>query len=127
MALEPLIFDRLNDASITAIVGPRIHATEPPENADWPFIVFTVDASDPVTAMSGVTALARYGVQIDVWARSITQRTALADAIRARLSGYRGGAIQASIYRSEQPEALRTGNVGDVYHSALTFAVWAAA
>ncbi|OWK45495.1 hypothetical protein FRUB_01826 [Fimbriiglobus ruber] len=100
------IYTRLSDTSITSTVGTRIYPTDSVENTSCPLLVYAVTADDTVISMSGPTVLSSYSVTVEIFARSVTQRTALSTAILAQLSGYQGGNISASFFRSEQPVTL---------------------
>ena len=42
MGIEASIYNQLNDSSVTAYTGQRIYNTDPTENTDWPFVVYSV-------------------------------------------------------------------------------------
>lgn len=125
MAIEASIYDRLNDSSITSIVSDRITPTDPEQGTDWPFVVYTVQGTQPVTSLTGSTPLTAYSVQVDVWSKSVSQQAALTAAILARLHCYRGGAIQRSALTDQDSERLGDETEGSIYHATQTYSVWA--
>lgn len=125
MGIEATIYDRLNDTSITSYTSDRITPTDPAQGTDWPFVVYTVQGTQPVTSLTGSTALTAYTVQVDVWSKSVTQQAALTAAIKARLHCYRGGAIQRSALTDQDSERLGDETEGNVYHATQTYSVWA--
>ena len=96
MSIESALYDRLNDTSITALVGTNIYPDDPAEQTSWPFLVYKAELAEQVLAMTGVTTLAHYSVTVDVWAKSIAGRRAILDAVKGRMGGYSGGSIQLS-------------------------------
>jgi hypothetical protein len=125
MSIEATVYDRLNDTSITDIVASRIYPTDPAANTDWPFLVYLIEDTAPVTSISGATSLNLYTVQVDIWAKSLQQLKTLAAAVRSRLHCYRGGTVQRSALTDETNEQLADENIGDVYHRNQTYSIWA--
>lgn len=126
MSIESSIYDRLNDATVTGYVADRIYVSDPAQNTSWPFLTYTVTDSAPVTSMAGGTALSLYTVEVDLWARSLSQLTGLANAVRARLHQYRGGDIQRAALTDQGDEQLGDETEGDIAHGHQTYQVWAA-
>ncbi len=127
MGVEASIYSRLNDSSITTYTSDRITPTDPEQGTDWPFVVYTVQGTQPVTSMAGSTPLTLYSVEVDVWTRSVSQQAALLDAIRSRLHCYRGGTIQRSALTAQDSEKLGDEQEGAIYHATQSYDVWATA
>ena len=124
MSILTNVYSRLNDASITATVSNRIYPTDPQRGTDWPFLVYRVTNTNPVTSLAGISGLTSYTVQIDVWAKTLATLDSLANAIIGRLHCYRGGNVMGSFLSEQSNEQLSDDTEGDIYHTAQTFDVW---
>lgn len=124
MSIDSEIYARLNDTSITAIVGSEIHPTEPGENAAFPMLVYTVGTPLVAVSLAGSTSTAQYTVTLDLWTRSLSQQSTLAAAVAARLHAYKGGGILGSFLTQEEREAFNDEEAGDIYHCTQTYTVW---
>lgn len=85
-------------APLTALVGSRIYWDEIPQDTARPCIVMYVVSSVPGYHQQGQDALTPSRVQIDCQGITTASKWAVARAVEARLSGYRGtvGAIHFS-------------------------------
>ena len=124
MSIEVALYDRLNDTSITALVGTNIYPDDPAETTGWPFLVYRCELQEQVVALTGLTVLAHYVVTVDVWAKSVAGRRAILEAVKVRMGGFQGGDIQLALLIGVQPEQLGSEEEGDIYHAAMTFSVW---
>jgi hypothetical protein len=125
VSISTAIYSRLNDTTITSIVGSRIYPTEPNQGTDFPFIVYRVTKSNPVTSMAGLSGMTTYTIQVDVWSKSVSSSDSLTNAIAARLHCYRGGNITGSFLSDQSNEQLSDDTEGDIYHASQLFTVWA--
>jgi hypothetical protein len=87
------------DTAVSAIVGTRIRPLEAPQGDSYPLIVFRKVSDVPDYAMGGQSGLSEARIQIHCWAQDAPgggsagaygQAKALAEAVRLRLSGWRG-------------------------------------
>lgn len=116
MSIEQTVYSRLNDASITSWVSTRIYNTDPTTQTDWPFLVYNIEAQPSELCLGKATGNQQYSVSVDVWAKSVSDRRAIEDAVKARMNAYTGSPIQLLRLSSENAEALGTQEEGDVYH-----------
>ena len=83
------------DAGILAIVpAARINWGERPTREQLPAIVLTLVSGGESLTLDGPDGLAEARVQVDCYGATFAQARAVAEAVRARLNGYSGGAIQ---------------------------------
>lgn len=90
--------DFLRDsAAVADLVGDRIEKQYPRQHIRFPYlVVIELDDSPPLYTLSGEADISNITVQIDAWARDTDDTRGalkareLADAVRNRLSGYRG-------------------------------------
>ena len=124
MSIDSSIYARLNDTSITAFTSDRIYSTDPVEQTNWPFIVYTITAMSPTLCMGKASGNQDYEVKVDVWAKSVAQRIAMGAAVKARLNIYRGGEIQLLRLDGESSEEIGTAEEGEIYHATQTYLVY---
>lgn len=83
------------DAGVLAVVpAARINWGERPTREQLPAIVLTLVSGGEGLTLDGPDGLAEARVQVDCYGATFAQARAVADAVRARLHGYSGGAIQ---------------------------------
>ncbi|MCA0923001.1 DUF3168 domain-containing protein [Pseudooceanicola nanhaiensis] len=88
----------LATASVTAICGTRINWGAHPQGAPWPGVILRVISDVEGHTLKGRNGVAHARVQIDCQADSYGGAKRLARAVRAALSGYRGGLLQAVLF-----------------------------
>lgn len=120
--IENLIFDRLNDASITGIC-PQLYSVDPGQNTPIPFIYFSIDSNTPTHTLTGVVGQNFYDLTIHVLAPSLSVRNSIHEAIKGRLQGYRGGYLQGVFLASEQSEMMGDDEEGVVCHGVQSYRV----
>lgn len=124
MDISDAIYSRLNDASITSIVSDRIFPTDPQRGTQWPFLVYRLTNSAPVTTMAGIAGITNFSFQVDIWTKSLTQSISLGNAISARLHCYRGGNITGSFLSEQNNQQLSDDTEGDIYYTVQVYNVW---
>jgi len=77
-------------APVAALVGDRVHPIVRPQGGALPAVVYQVIGSRPLYHMQGADGLMRSRVQVDAWAQTYLGAVALAEAIAAAASGFRG-------------------------------------
>lgn len=80
------------DAGVAALAGGRVYSEVLPQGGDVPAVVFTEVAADEDLALDGPTGARSARVQIDAWARTRAEATALGHAVKLALSGHVGAA-----------------------------------
>lgn len=80
----------ITDSAVTALVTQRIYPQRLPQNPEYPALVFRRVSGPQVHNLAGAAGRAVPRVQIDCYAETYTQMEALADAVKARLDGFRG-------------------------------------
>lgn len=78
-----------NTTAISALVGTNIEWGLRPQGSALPALGLTVVSRIPVDSDEGDSGLYQARVQIDCWAASMTGAKALANAVKALLSGKR--------------------------------------
>lgn len=124
MTIDSSIYTRLNDASITAITSTRIYNADPVEQTDWPFLVYTITAMSPTMCMGKASGNQDYEVKIDLWAKSVAQRSALQAAVKGRLHVYSTPPILLARLNDEQAEQIGTQEEGEIYHGTQNYIVY---
>lgn len=125
MAIEQTIFSRLNDSSITSYTSTRIYNCDPLTDTDFPFVVYTITATEPDVVLGKATGNTTYQVSVDIWCKSVVDRRAIEQAVKGRLHVYTGSGVQLSRLQSEQAEVIGTHEEGDVYHGTQVYQVMA--
>ncbi len=97
--------------AVTALVpAARINWRRHPQGAAWPGIVLRVISDRDAYALATTTNMATARVQVDVWAESVAEAEAVAQAVRTALGGYRDATFArielAGARDTHDPEAL---------------------
>lgn len=94
---EPVRARLLGDPSIAALVGTRVYPLRMPAKPATdssgrilPVIVLTKVSGTRATPLNASASLARPRIQVDCWAPTNDQATALGNLCRARLESYNG-------------------------------------
>lgn len=80
------------DAAVAALAADRVYTEVLPQAPAVPAVVFTEVAGDEDYALDGPTGASSRRVQVDAWAKTRAEATALANAVKAALSGHAGAA-----------------------------------
>jgi hypothetical protein len=80
------------DAGVAALAGDRVYTEVLPQACDLPAVVFTEVGGDEDVALDGPTGISARRLQVDAWARTRAEATALGLAVRRVLSGHVGAA-----------------------------------
>lgn len=80
------------DAGVAALAGGRVYSEVLPQAGAVPAVAFTEVAADEDIALDGPTGARAARVQIDAWARTRADATALGRAVKLALSGHVGAA-----------------------------------
>ena len=123
MSIEQVLYAELNVTSVNNYVSGRIYATDAEQNTAWPFIVYDVESTLSDVVLGRATGNVTYTVQIDVWAKSLSDRRGLESAIAAQLHVNFGMHIQLSVLENEAAEVLNTQEEGDIYHGIQTYTI----
>ena len=132
MTIETAFFSFLsNEATITAHVGTRIYPLLAPDTPTYPHIVFTVFGEGHDHSFAGATGLVDLTMQVDIWAKTVTKRDAIKEALRNKLDGFTGpmGVENLSIrnctlQNREQFFEKDTEGGGTFYRTAMDFLIW---
>ena len=96
----------VGDAGVAALAGGRVYSEVLPQHGTVPAVVFSVVAGDSDADLEGPTGVGSRRVQVDSWAGTRAEATALSLAVRALLDGYSGGAagldVQAVFHLTER-------------------------
>lgn len=80
----------IEDAGVSALVGERCYPQQLPQKPTLPAIVYSQVSGVRVYDLAGADGKARLRVSVHSWATTHAGAHALADAVRARLSGFYG-------------------------------------
>lgn len=90
-SLEAWLFTFLTtDEAVAEIVGTRVYEEVVPQGAAYPAITYTTIGGERGYTLNNTNRQAINRVQVSVWAQDGIGRRRLADAVAARLDGYRG-------------------------------------
>jgi hypothetical protein len=90
-SVEAYIYERLTTSSaVIALLGNRIEPSMSSEMTVLPRVVYTRLSGQTEIFLGGESGLGYYLIQYDVFAKTYAQMNACAEAIRNRLSGFRG-------------------------------------
>ena len=105
-----------SDPSVSALVGDRIYAGEPPDHlSPSPWIYFVVDAERPTEALGSNDAVV-WEVDFELFAKRYQDVRALKRAVRACLNRYRGGNVRRCLWSDSDASAVEGGhNVTERY------------
>lgn len=81
----------LENATVSSLIGTRMHADVPPQGVLMPAIVYTVVDTIPYEHLSGIADVSRARIQIDCAANTRSEANALADAVRLALEKQQRG------------------------------------
>ena len=120
------------DAALIALVGARIHWGRQPEiQRVHPYITLTIVSEPQGHTLDGPDGVSGTLVQADAWGESYTSALAAAQAVRARLAGYRG-TVAGCVFHGVFGEGGRDlpGDLGDrpIYGISADYrCMWSAA
>ena len=80
------------DAGVAALAADRVYTEVLPQSPALPAVVFTEVAGGEDYALDGPTGAGTRRVQVDAWAKTRAEATALGAALSAALSGHDGAA-----------------------------------
>jgi len=94
------------DLGVAALAGDRVHTEVLPQAPAVPAVVFTEVSGDDDVGLDGPSGVGSRRVQVDSWARTRAESTALALAVRTALAGHAGAAggfeVQAGFLLTER-------------------------
>lgn len=119
----------LADAGIFSIVGDRADWDESPQGLSGPRVVMSIISVVHGLTYQGVDGLSRHRVQLDCYGAMPADARALAKAVNARLSGFRGS-FQGVRFQGVFPagERSRSGRDGAAAWAVrqIDFFIWSA-
>lgn len=92
-----------DSATIANLIDDRVYGEVAPQTAEWPRIVLVEDEDAAEYALSGEAGVSFAEIEVHCWAKDTNGRNGpwqakrLRDAVRNRLSGYRGTAGDSTI------------------------------
>ena len=116
-----------SDAGVSALTAERIYTEVLPQGPTVPAVVFTEVVGDEDLALDGPTGTSSRRVQVDSWAKSRAEATALGLAVKAALAGHAGAAagldVQAAFLLSERWDFDAEPAL---YRTSQDFEIWTA-
>lgn len=118
-----------NEATLPALVGPRIHWVRSPQGAASPRIVlYKISGLRDMTLNSGPTGYVSSRVQCDCIGTSYGSAKAVARALEARLSGYSGTTgnvrFEGAFLVGERDDFFDTDTPDKLFRTSLDFNIW---
>jgi len=115
------------DAGVAALAADRVYTEVLPQSPTVPAVVFTEVAGDEDYALDGPTGASSRRVQIDSWAKTRAEATALGLAVKGALAGHAGAAagldVQGVFFLTERwdfdPETA-------LYRTSQDYEIWTA-
>jgi hypothetical protein len=116
------------DPGVSALVADRIRPLRLAQGETYPAITYQRIACSPRSTLDGATGRLRSVVQATCWAESYLEAHALADAVRACVTDYRGTWDGVDVLRIEPPderdtEPVEGGGAPAVYGVALDLTI----
>ncbi|RWF69558.1 MAG: DUF3168 domain-containing protein [Mesorhizobium sp.] len=112
-------------ALLASIAGGRRFWVRAPASAPRPFLVLNRIDGVPSYQYSGANGYIASRVQIDIYANTYTETKTIARAVKALLSGYSGGNIQAIFVENEGRDlpAADAGDVTNLFRTSIDIVV----
>lgn len=125
-----IVYQLRSHGDVTTLVcEENIRQEHNTQGATFPFVTVTTPSSDHGHDLSGSAGYAETLVDVNIWARNVTERDEIADAVRGALQGY-SGTIKAVIVRGITLqldnaffEPDRAGSETGIFHRIMTFFV----
>lgn len=114
---EDLIAFLTADATITNLVGQRVHANHVPEKSTYPLVWLARSGKEKDTDLDGQGGLTRHLYDIEAIGPDLGEAEDVAQAVDDRLAGHRGtfGArtVQGVFLQDQDDEYVPRGTAGD--------------
>lgn len=101
-------------------VTDRVFPNQAPENAELPFLLYSVQDSEPQRTLKGSGSLTKHTVGIEAWADNLNTVNSLLANVRTQLDGYQGG----NIHRAFCTDPGQGEEEEDGFHKSATYTVW---
>lgn len=127
--MEDILTAALLQASgLTDLVGDRIHWRKLPQTARLPAVSMFRIAAERDYVQAGRVPTTRWRVQIDAWAETDTEASAVRDQVMAVLDTLRRPPLQAFL-NDDPPDGWTPAEPGsdrstDVYRASLDVSLW---
>ena len=134
MSLQSDLYTYLRGlTTITDQVAARIYPHNAPTSAAFPYITYARISSTHEHHMTAAAGLSSQVIQFDVFASTIAEAEAAADALRAAMDGFQGGTMGSTAVRhieltNERDTFLPPADDSEVgvYNISVDFSIWAA-
>lgn len=101
-------------------VTDKVFPNQAPENAELPFLVYSVQDSEPQRTLSGTGSLTKHTVTVEAWADTLNECNSLLAQVRTQLDSYQGG----QIHRAFCTDPGQGEEEEDGFHKTATYTVW---
>lgn len=109
------------NALTESAVGDRIYPQLATQEAEYPFVVYTVVGREDVRGLSGSRGLARHAVRVDVYAATESQASTLGSYVASGLPGQDAGAGIQGCFGSDADGSVTEDGIR-VW--SMTFDIW---
>ncbi|MDW9726304.1 DUF3168 domain-containing protein [Sinorhizobium meliloti] len=111
-------------ALLASVAGGRRYWGRAPQETAYPNIVLNKVDAVPNYHLQGASGFVSSRVQVDIYATTFTALTSTARAMKAILSGYKGGMIQGIFIESERNlPAADAGEVTNLFRTSIDITV----
>ena len=114
-----------SDVGVAALAADRVYTEVLPQSPVVPAVVFTEVAGDEDVALDGPTGASSRRVQVDSWATTRAEATALGRAVKCALSGHVGAAagldVQIVFFLTERWDVDAESAL---YRTSQDFEIW---
>ncbi|MDH0873662.1 tail completion protein gp17 [Agrobacterium pusense] len=105
---------------LAPVAGGRRYWVRAPQTAPRPYVLLQVISAPSNYHMQGASGYVPIRVQIDVYANTYTEVTAVSRQIKGILSGYVSGPIQAVFIETERDlPAADAGDVNNLFRNSI--------
>ena len=105
---------------LAPVAGGRRYWLRAPQKAARPYVLLQVISAPPNYHMRGASGYVPIRVQIDAYANTYTEVTAISRQIKGILSGHSSGPIQAVFIESERDlPAADAGDVNNLFRNSI--------
>lgn len=124
--IEEAIYSALaGNGILTALVLTRIYPLDVPQEAILPYVVFSKTGGIRHSAMGTDLSLMESRIEVEIWADSLKEARAVADAVRGVMQRWRGTyggvVVQDSLITAEYDEY---SSDDDAYQSVIDFQIF---
>lgn len=131
MTIEQAVYTLLvGEPTVSALVGTRIYPDEAPQDAAFPFVVYSQADRQSTMTYGGPVELDAWSMTIEVEAETKASVRATSQAIRTKMLGFRGtasGLLIRGVFDQSESGSLEIPQHADergVFSVQMDFTIW---